>query len=406
MITYQTCSASGKKVLYNIKPRHMKRIFSLLLVSVISLANAQTSDLDTLVDIGGYNMHFYIIKGNGTPILFEAGAGNDGSVWNNILKPLHDITGTTLITYDRTGFGKSEINPHHTSDEQYGIINGINELERGLKKLGYFEELILVSHSYGGFYTTLFSSRNPGKVLYNVRVDANLAGQYTDEILIKAEQDNSVQEMKGINLGSYYLGINFANTVKLMRNVEYPNSVPAIDIVSPIQRHQTDDEWKLLIKTHQDFIDANPNRTGIVAYGSGHYIFLDNPGLIINSIVKAYLHTISNEKEKTAVLQKALDVSIDQFVSAKHEEYESRITDIYAIRQGIAFMKSSELKKAEKILRLNTELFPESSQAFEYYSRVLDKLGNTDKAINMLMKSIELDPNNENAKRNLRRLKK
>jgi hypothetical protein len=300
----------------------MKRILVFISILNFSLAYGQSEVIDTLVDIGGYNMHFSIIEGDGIPILFESGAGNDGSVWKAIAKDVHDVTGTTVIYYDRSGFGTSELNPNHKNDAEFGIDNGILELEKGLKRLGYFNDLIMVSHSYGGFYTTLFSSRNSNKVLYNVRVDANLGGQYTEDILIKAEQDNSVNEMKDKNLGMYYLGVNFANTVRLMQKVEYPKTIPAIDIVSPIQRHHTDDEWNLLIKSHEDFIKEESNRIGIIAYGSGHYIFKDNPGLVLNAIVKAYTSTLDDDDKRLEILSKSVDKSMELFIQEKKKEKE------------------------------------------------------------------------------------
>jgi len=309
-------------IVHNFRILSMKQILVFFSMLIFSLSNAQEVALDTLVDIGGYNMHFKIMEGKGTPILFESGAGDDGSVWDSILKHVHDVTGTTVISYDRSGFGISELNPYHKSYDQFGILNGIIELENGLKKLGYFGEIILVSHSYGGFYTTLFSVRNHEKVKYNVRVDANLAGQYTEEILVKAEQDNSVQELKSKHLGMYYLGINFANSVRLMWKTKYPTTVPAIDIVSPIKRHHTDDEWELLIRTHDDFVNEETNRTGIIAYGSGHYIFKDNPGLVLNSIVKAFVNTLSDEVKKLEILSKTLDKSIELFIEQKKKEKE------------------------------------------------------------------------------------
>jgi hypothetical protein len=39
----------------------------------------------------------------------------------------------------------------------------------------------------------------------------------------------------------------------------------------------------------KQFADAQPNRKGITAYGCGHVIFNDNPSLVINTIVKAYV---------------------------------------------------------------------------------------------------------------------
>lgn len=114
----------------------------------------QFQTIDTLVDVGGYKLHFHIIKGKGIPILFEAGGGEDATTWKNILKPIADVTAATLITYDRTGFGKStfDVNKH-------GILNGIKGLETGLQKLGYDGNMMLVAHSQGAY---MLHSMHPG----------------------------------------------------------------------------------------------------------------------------------------------------------------------------------------------------------------------------------------------------
>lgn len=288
----------------------MKQLLILSLLLNCWIVNAQSVQLDTLVDIGGYKIHFNIIKGSGIPILFESGAGDDGSIWNNILKPIHEVTGTTLITYDRAGLGESDINPKIKTEVGHSILNGIEELEMALKKLGYLDEIILVSHSYGGFYATLFAARNPDIVKYNIRIDSNLVGWYTDDILKKIESEN-VPPKTNETLGIYYLVINYTNTVRYMRNIEFPENVPVIDIWSPNQRHQTNDEWDLQMKTHKEFVSSTSNREGIVAIESGHYIFKDNPSLIINSIVKAYVNSLDSDRLKLDLLSKALDQKIE-----------------------------------------------------------------------------------------------
>lgn len=288
----------------------MKQLLILSLLLNCWIVNAQSVQLDTLVDVGGYKIHFNIIKGSGIPILFESGAGDDGSIWNNILKPIHEVTGTTLITYDRAGLGESDINPKIKTEVGHSILNGIEELESALKKLGYLDEIILVSHSYGGFYATLFAARNPDIVKYNIRIDSNLVGWYTDDILKKIESEN-VPPKTNETLGIYYLVINYTNTVTYMRNIEFPENVPVIDIWSPNQRHQTNDEWDLQMKTHKEFVSSTSNREGIVAIESGHYIFKDNPSLIINSIVKAYVNSLDSDRLKLDLLSKALDQNIE-----------------------------------------------------------------------------------------------
>lgn len=104
----------------------------------------QSQIIDTLISVGKYKLHFNIVKGKGVPILFESGAGNDASIWDNLLKPLHDSLGATLITYDREGFGKSELD---TTD--LNIITEIKGLEIALKKMGFVNKYFLVAHSFG-----------------------------------------------------------------------------------------------------------------------------------------------------------------------------------------------------------------------------------------------------------------
>lgn len=75
-------------------------------------------------------MNFYIIECEGTSILFESGAGSDGSVWKVIARDVHDVTGATVIYYDRSGFGASELNSYHKNDTEFGIDNGISKWKK------------------------------------------------------------------------------------------------------------------------------------------------------------------------------------------------------------------------------------------------------------------------------------
>jgi hypothetical protein len=83
----------------------MKKLFMFCMVGwglVPEVTWAQT--IDTLIYAnGGHQLHFSIIKGKSAPILFESGAGNGGDVWNTITKQIADVTGATIITYDRLG---------------------------------------------------------------------------------------------------------------------------------------------------------------------------------------------------------------------------------------------------------------------------------------------------------------
>ena len=69
----------------------MNRIILLLFcLTVYNFGQAQT--IDTLINVGNHKLHFNIIKGKGTPFLFEAGNGDDGSVWQSIANEIHKQT--------------------------------------------------------------------------------------------------------------------------------------------------------------------------------------------------------------------------------------------------------------------------------------------------------------------------
>jgi pimeloyl-ACP methyl ester carboxylesterase len=123
-------------------------------------AVSQLRPVDRTTSTNGKKLHFQIIEGRREDIiLFESGGGNDSSIWSDLLAPIAEATGATLITYDRPGLGSSEVDPQH-----HGLTSDIERLELGLKDLGYTGHYTLVAHSFGGFYATLFASRHPEQV--------------------------------------------------------------------------------------------------------------------------------------------------------------------------------------------------------------------------------------------------
>lgn len=72
-------------------------------------------------------------------------------------------------------------------------------------------------------------------------------------------------------------------------------TIPVIDLVSEFNFPDSvyHARWTAC---HRQFADAQPNRQGIFAYGSGHVIFRDNPSLVISAIVKAYSGVLGKEQ--------------------------------------------------------------------------------------------------------------
>ncbi len=273
---------------------------------------ARCQATDTLVDVGGYRLHFHILRGRGVPILFDAGGGDDGTVWDSLLNPIAGITGAPLITYDRAGFGQSEIDANERDIAKHGILNGVAGLEAGLRKLGYGGNIVLVAHSYGGLYATLYATRNPTFVKAAVFVDASTACWFDDAFLsnfVNARKSEDTAKAKAANLGMYYQSANLPTTVAIMRRVTFPPAIPVIDLVSehpPFTDSADIVRWK---DCHKQFAAAQPNRESITAYGSGHYVFKDNPPLVIHAIAKAYAGAVG-EPEASAIAERDLAYAI------------------------------------------------------------------------------------------------
>ncbi|SEC23038.1 alpha/beta hydrolase fold [Maribacter dokdonensis] len=378
----------------------MKHFYLSILIVLTLSFSIQAQVESTIVDIGGYQMHFNIIKGKGTPILFEAGAGNDGSVWDNILEKIHKVTGTTLITYDRSGFGQSELNPNLKNDSDFGIKNGIKELETGLSKLGYDDEIILVSHSYGGLYNLLYANKHPKKVKSVVLIDVTLNNFWNDELLKMRDNNVDISTIPKPS-GDYFLNANYNETMRYARNIDFPESIPLLNIFPenslPGLPEALSTRWR---KLHEELDDNKENVTNIIAKGSGHAVFQDNPSLVINAIIKAYSKTL-DERQQNELLQNTLDNAIELSIETKLNNRSEQ--DLNTL--GYTFLGNEELDKALEVFKLTTILFPDSSNAYDSYGEALLNANRKAEAIEMYEKLIELNPENENGKKVLLQLK-
>jgi pimeloyl-ACP methyl ester carboxylesterase len=290
---------------------HMRKKFvATLALCTLLTTVVQCQVIDTLINVGGYKLNFHIYKGKGMPILFEGGAGADASDYDTILKPLADILHTTLIANDRPGYGKSELDTTNRDDfNKHGILQGTEGLEIALKKMGYDGDIMLVACSYGGFCVTLYAARHPEKVKAAVLIDCNLVCFFTAEYVAGEMKERwtrwADKKLRAERPASSYQSINLQNTVELMRKSPFPTTIPVIDLVHgvrpPFFDSVMDARW---LACHRQFVAADPkNRKGVIATGSGHVIFRENPPLVIDAIVKAYAATRSKQ-EADAIMKR------------------------------------------------------------------------------------------------------
>jgi pimeloyl-ACP methyl ester carboxylesterase len=386
-----------------------KKVALFTMVAIFGLLThpARCQDIDTLVDVGGYRLHFHILRGRGVPILFDAGGGDDATVWDSLLHPIAGITGAPLITYDRAGFGKSEIDANERDIDKHGIRNGVEGLAAGLRQLGYGGNIVLVAHSYGGLYATLYASRNPTLVKAAVLVDASTACWFNDAFLSNFSNERKKEDTvkaKAANPGMYYQSANLPKTVAIMRSVTFPPTIPVIDLVSehpPFSDSGDIVRWK---NCHTQFAAAQPNRESITAYGSTHYIFKDNPPLVIQAIAKAYAGAVG-EPRASAIAERDLAYALVAVNEMKRQQTAHQHSEDDLNGWGYTFLHQGQKKEAIEVFELNAALHPESANVFDSLAEAYAADGQTTLAIKNYEHSLELNPGNVNAASHLKALR-
>lgn len=260
----------------------MKKLVSLALLCISSSLNAQITD--TLISVGDHCLNFRIIEGTGTPIVFESCAGNDGSVWREVMLLLSKKINVPLIAYDRAGFGKSGIDTLNIN-----INNEIDDLRKGLNKLGFGDNYFLVAHSLGSCYAMKFAIDNPNRVKGTVFIDAINPYFLTQEraSLIKSQFMDDIMTIKKESIGFYHLILNYENTAKVMRECAQSFNVPLTIIASGITPFEEETRVEF-INGLKKFSDELDNRSYILVNDAEHFVFYDEPELVANEIVKSY----------------------------------------------------------------------------------------------------------------------
>jgi pimeloyl-ACP methyl ester carboxylesterase len=248
--------------------------------------------IDTLVSIDGFRLNFRIYRAGRPTILLEAGGGMDHTEWDAIAPELSKKTGATVVSYDRAGFGRSDL-PEHPCD----IEIEAGWLWKAMKRLEFKKDIVLVGHSYGGWMIRIEASENPAAVIGIVFIDpfsvefVDLLGvAYLDQhpMAGKLPFDTSRPEKltKHERALMRMVGDGLGPKVKVMRETAIPKGIPVFIIKSGLPTLQNEEEqnaWNQALDTMAASIEG---AFLIVAEESDHMIPLRQPDLIVETVVK------------------------------------------------------------------------------------------------------------------------
>lgn len=234
----------------------------------------------------GHKLAFYVTPGHLPAIVLDAGGGLDASYWKKIVPVLAKKTGSEIITYDRTGEGRSSDVPG-----PWKAQNAASDLAAGLTRLGATKNVVLVSHSLAGEIATSFVTLHPHWITGAVLVDASLPEFYTDSETAKlvAENEQQIAALKAQPQTRETRQLlaeadNYGSVHHAYHKLSWPQSVPATAIVSSRTPFTTAVDAQLWRQAQQEFVSAAPNRRLVMAEHSSHDIPIDRPDVVINAV--------------------------------------------------------------------------------------------------------------------------
>jgi pimeloyl-ACP methyl ester carboxylesterase len=267
------------------------------------------------VDVGGYKMHIDCI-GQGSPVVvFDAGLGDSYISWRKVQPEIAKIT--RVCSYDRAGLGFSDSSPRPRTSKVIA-----EELHALLHSAGIPSPVILVGHSMGGYDVRVFASLYRNEVAGMVLVDAShpeqqkrfpaalndldaswvreeeflefatpfgiprLLGFCGHNVEVRAAECNfdsareGVAELKAISESA----AETATTGPLgnipLVVVSHDPSTPQPDLPEDLVK-PTNDAWQ---KMQIELTQLSSRGTQVIAKNSGHYIQLDRPDVVIESV--------------------------------------------------------------------------------------------------------------------------
>jgi hypothetical protein len=265
----------------------MKHLYKFLIISVVSFLSCK-EDRQEFISVNG-KMQRTLDIGDGEPtVVFVTGLGDDLSVFDSIQSEISKTNRT--ISYDRAGIGDSEPidNPRTVDNLAYELNEIITK-----KKL---KRVVLIGHSLGGhivrYYCNTYTDKIDGALLIDPGYEHFL------KFVKETRTENEKIQIDSL-LNAYYsttsIGVqnefkSLSETESMMNNIGMPINIP-VTIITSSKYLGDDKEWplnendkRMWVELHKKWVIDNNNIKQVITDKSGHYIYVEEPELVINEI--------------------------------------------------------------------------------------------------------------------------
>jgi pimeloyl-ACP methyl ester carboxylesterase len=247
--------------------------------------------VDSLIDVGGYRLHFRIFPGTGPTVLLEAGGGADSNYWESLPADLVRETEATVVAYDRAGYGESDL-----PDTPYDVRAEMAGLWRGLEQLGLANALIALGHSYGGLLIPVLAGEHPDAVRGLVFLDAmnvefidalgGVSGLTGHPMMQRPFDPSRVEALTKPQRAALRVEAGLPSTVAIVRAMPVPHHIPVRVITAGIPWWPQPEENEAWRESHEHLAALVRDWKLLVAERSAHLVPYDQPEIIVAAVAE------------------------------------------------------------------------------------------------------------------------
>jgi len=260
-----------------------------------------TKKIEKMIDAGGRKLHC-CVYGKGSPtVVLVTGFGATQSYWNSVVPDL--AAQSTVVTYDRAGYGKSERGTLPVHGEQTA-----RDLHILLEKLGVPKPYLPVGHSYGGKIVRLFASLYPEDMGGLILEDSSHEGILEAQKKILNGKDLETLErmtsrrknVKNPKTENDYM----ITTREQLRNSGPLPHIPYIVLIAgdrsgalpPVFSQEAQEKTKKLgMEMQKEMANLIPGGICFVVEGVGHTMHMEKPEVLIKPVIEM-INEIRNKK--------------------------------------------------------------------------------------------------------------